>query len=141
MLGEALVEVVVDVGKVAPEAQEALLQLRLVLFGEVAEEVFQELALLIGKVAEVVELMDVAQVGKDTVGIGHILVDVVEVADEQLSPAVELVERLVRTRMQAERLVQVANQLDGVANRQRRLLAEQFADGDIGRTPKRLAIG
>ena len=72
----------VDIDEVAPQTQEALFELRLVLFSEVAEKVLQQLALLIGKVAEVVELMDVAQVGKDTVGIGHILVDVVEIADQ-----------------------------------------------------------
>ena len=82
LLGKALVEVVIDVDEVAPQTQEALFELRLVLFSEVAEKVLQQLALLIGKVAEVVELMDVAQVGKDTVGIGHILVDVVEIADQ-----------------------------------------------------------
>ena len=82
LLGKALVEVVVDIDEVAPQTQEALFELRLVLFSEVAEKVLQQLALLIGKVAEVVELMDVAQVGKDTVGIGHILVDVVEIADQ-----------------------------------------------------------
>ena len=118
LLGQALVEVVVDVDEVAPQAQEALLELGLVLLGEMAEEVLQELALLIGEIAQVVELVDVAQVGEDAVGISHILVDVVEIADEQLSPAIELVKRLVRACMQAERLVQVAHQLDGVGHRQ-----------------------
>ena len=96
----------------------------------------QQLALLVGQVAQVVQLVDVAQIGKDVVGIGHVLVEVVEVADEQLAPAVELVERLVRVRLQAERQVKVAHQLDGVGNSQRRLLAEQLADGDVDGTPQ-----
>ena len=50
--------------------------------GEVAEEMLQQLALLIGEIAEVVKLVDVAQVSKDALSIGHVLVDVVEIADE-----------------------------------------------------------
>ena len=138
LLAQPTVEVVVDVGKAAPQSEETLLQLRLVLVGEVAEEAAQQLPLLVGEVAQVVQLVDVAQVGKHLVGVGHVLVDVVEVADEQLTPAVELVERLLRTRLLAERPVQLAHQLHRVGNIERALLPEQFADGDIRRTPQRL---
>ena len=86
------------------------------LLSEVAEEVFQQLSLFIREVAEVIEFMNVAQVSKDAVGIGHILVNVVEVADEQLSPAIEFVERLLRACMQAERLVKITYQLDRVSH-------------------------
>ena len=117
-----------------------MLQLGLVLLRKVAEEVFQKLALFVGKETEVVQLMDVAQVGKYTVGVCQVLVDIVEIADEQLSPAVELVERLVGTRLLTKRLVEVANQLDGVGYLPITLLTKEFADGDIGRTPQR-ALG
>ena len=82
----------VDVGKVAPQPQEALLQLAVVLQGKVAEKAANHGALLVGQVRDVVQLVDVAQIGEDAVGIGHVLVDVVEVRQQQLAPAVELVQ-------------------------------------------------
>ena len=60
--------------------------------------------------------MNVTQIGKDTVGIGHVLVDIVEIADKQLSPAIELVEGLGRSCFLTEGLVKVANQFDGVGH-------------------------
>ena len=54
--------------------------------------------------------MEVAQVGKHLVGIGHALVDVVEVGQQQLSPAIEVVECFVKTSMLDEALVQVGNE-------------------------------
>ena len=94
------------------------------LFGEVAEEAVQQFTLFIGQISQVVQFMNVAQIGKDTVGICHILVNVVEVADKQLSPAEELVECLVGTRLSAERLMEVAYQFQGVGNTELRLLSE-----------------
>ena len=130
------VEVVVDVGKTAPQLEESLLELTVVAVGEIAEEVAQHVTLFVGEVRYVVKLVQVAQVGKHAVGVGHVLVDVVEVADEQLSPAVEAVERLSAARDAAERLVKVADELDAVGHLQFRLLSEQLADGDVGRTPQ-----
>ena len=92
----------IDVGKVTPQVQEALFQLAVVILGEIAEETVNHLALLVGEIRDVVEFVDVFQIGKHAVGIGHVLVDVVEVGQQQLSPAVELVERLLRLRAQAE---------------------------------------
>ena len=51
LFGQPLVEVVIDVGKTAPQAQEALFELGLVLLGKLAEEMAQQLALLVGQVA------------------------------------------------------------------------------------------
>ena len=82
--------------------------------------------------------MDVAQVGKDAVGVGHVLVYIVKVGKQELAPAVELVECLSRASLQAERLVEIAHLLDGVGNLKRGLLTEQFADGDIGGAPQGL---
>ena len=83
--------------------------------------------------------MDVLQVAEHIAGRSHILVDVVEVADEQLSPAIEVVERLVagvgRVGDALEGLEQEADKPDGVADGKGRVLAEEVADGDIGRTP------
>ena len=100
----------------APEPQETLLELCVVFGGEVAEEAAYHLALLVGEVGDVVELVDVAQIGKYAVGICHILVNVIEVGQQKLSPAIELVERFAGTRLQTERLVEVAHLLDGVGN-------------------------
>ena len=81
----------VNVGKVAPKAQEAFLQFCVVVVGEVAEEAAYHFALLFGEVGNVVQFVNVTQVGKHAVGICHVLVDIVEVGQKQLPPAVELV--------------------------------------------------
>ena len=95
----------------------------------------QHLSLLLGEEAVVIQLVQVAQVGEDAVGIGQLLVDVIEIADEQLSPTEELIEGLFGTCKLTEGLIEVADQLDGVGNMERGLLTEEFADGDVGRTP------
>ena len=116
---QPLVEAVIDVAHVRPQAQESLLELRVVVFAEVAEEAAYDLLLLLAEVAHVVHLADVAQVGKHLVGIGHVLVEVVEVGHEQLPPAVEVVEGLVDARLLGEAAMQVAHQLHGVGHGQR----------------------
>ena len=50
--------------------------------GEVAEELLQYLALLLRQVRVIIELMQVADVGKHFLGIGHILVDIIEVGQQ-----------------------------------------------------------
>ena len=79
--------------------------------------------------------MDVAQIGKHLAGIGHVLIDVVEVGDEQLSPTVEVVERFVDARRGCEYLVQVAHQFDGVGGGERGVLLEELANGEVGGAP------
>ena len=137
--GEAVVEVVVDGVQLRPEAEEALAQLAVVVFGEVAEETVQHLTLFVGKETAVVQLMQVGDVGQHLVGICQLLVDVVEIGQQQLSPAIEMIQRLVDARHRCERLVQLANQLDGVGHTPLGEFAEQVADGGIGRAPDGLA--
>ena len=96
---QTLVEIVVNVGKVTPQTQETLLEFAVVVVGEIAEEPLYGYTLLVSEVRDVVELMDVAQVGKDTVCVGQVLVDVVEVGKQQLSPAEETVEGLAGARL------------------------------------------
>ena len=134
---ETLIESVVDVADVAPELEESLLQFAVMLFGEVAEEATDHLSLFLRQIGYVVEFVDVAEIGEDTFGGGHILVDVVEVGEQQLPPAVEVVERLVVARTGGEAAMQVAHQFDGVCNLAVAMAAEQFTDGDVGRTPYR----
>ena len=109
------------------------------LVGEVAEESAQNLTLLVGEEGAVVHLVQVGDVGQHLVGIGHLLVDVVEVGQQQLSPAIEMIQRLVDTRHRRERLVQLAHQLDGVGHTTFGILAEQVADGGVGGAPDGLA--
>ena len=39
--------------------------------------------------------MNVAQIGEHKIGISHILIDVVEIGQQQLSPTIELVKRFL----------------------------------------------
>ena len=114
-------------------------ELGVVVVGEIAEESFQDALLLLAQIGHVVELVQVAQIGKHLVGIGHVLVYIVEVGQQQLPPAVEVVECLVDARLSREALVQFAHQLDGVGHYALRVVAEQVTDGDIGRAPHGLA--
>ena len=82
--------------------------------------------------------MDVAQVGEDLIGWSHVLVEIVEVGEQQLSPAVEVVEGLVDACAVGEALIEFADELDGVGHLQCGVAAEEFADRDIGRTPQGL---
>ena len=118
LTGEGVVKGVVDVADVTPQAQEALLEFGVMVVGEVAEEAAYHLALFVGEVRDVVELVDVAQVGKHLVGRAHVLVEVVEVGEQQLSPAVEVVEGLVDARTTGEALVEFADEQDGVGDLQ-----------------------
>ena len=88
------------------------------LVGEVAEEALDQLPLLGREIRHVVEFVDVAQIGKHAVGGAHVLVEIVEVGEQQLSPAVEVVERLVNARTLGEALVEFADEQDGVGHLQ-----------------------
>ena len=121
-----------------PQAEEALFEFAVVVVGEVAEEAADHLALLVGEVGYIVELVDVAQVGEDLVGRAHVLVEIVEVGEQQLAPAVEVVEGLVDARAGGEGLVELTDEQDGVGNLQLRVAAEEVADGDVGGAPEGL---
>ena len=86
---------------------------------EIAEETLKQGCLLFGEIGEIVEFVDVTKVAEYIVGHGHVLVNVVEVADEQLSPAVEMVEGLVDAGYGCEAAVEFADEFDGVADGQR----------------------
>ena len=83
--------------------------------------------------------MDVAQIGEHLIGRSHILVKVVEVGEQQLSPAVEMVERLIDARTRGKALVEFTDKQDRVGHLQVGMTAEEVADGDVGRTPERLS--
>ena len=105
---------------------------------EVGEETFEHIPLLVVEIGNVVKLVYVLEIAENLVGIGHVLVDVVEVGQEELSPTIEVVERLGETSTFNERLVKVAYKLNGVAHLQVGVSAEQVANGNVGRAPHRL---
>ena len=108
-------------------------------FGEIAEEGFENLLLLFREIRSVVEFMDVGHVGKELVSISHVLVYVVEIAYEHSTPVVEVVERLVFACYLDEAFIQVADQLYGVSHFCLGILAEEFADGEVVWRPHGLA--
>ena len=80
--------------------------------------------------------MDVPEVGKHVVGRCHILVNIVEVGEQQLAPAIEMVKGFIDARTLCKALMEFADQFDRVGHLPMAMTAEQVADGDIGRTPK-----
>ena len=112
-------EVLIDIFNMAPQLEETVLELAVVVGREIAEETLKQGCLLFGEIGEIVEFVDVTKVAEYIVGHGHVLVNVVEVADEQLSPAVEMVEGLVDAGYGCEAAVEFADEFDGVADGQR----------------------
>ena len=125
----------VDVAEVRPQTEETLLQFGVDVVAEVGEEARKHLLLLVVEIGYVVELVNVLEVAEYAVGVCHVLVDVVEVGKQQLSPAVEMVESLVDARTFRERLVYVAYQFYRVGGLEVGMLAEEVADGDVRRAP------
>ena len=129
----------VDVTHATPQTEESLLEFAVVLVREVAEEALQQLSLLGGEIRHVVEFVNVAQVGEYLVGRPHVLVEVVKVGEQQLSPAVEVVECLVDACALDEALMEFAYEQDGVGDLQWGVAAEEVADGDVSGAPQGLA--
>ena len=93
--------------------------------------------LLVEEVVVVHDVLQILQVAEQLVGIYQVLVGIVEVADKQLAPEIEIIQRLFAVRFFAEHFVQFAHQPDRVAGFQRRKATEQFADVDICGRPQR----
>ena len=116
LCGEVVAEAVVDVAQDVPQGDEALFELGSLADGEVAEELTDGVRLLVVEEVECVVCLEVLEVGEEPVGVDAVLVDVIEVADEQLAPEVEFVECLVAPGGIAEDLVEAAHEFDGVAH-------------------------
>ncbi len=136
---ERVAEGGVDGAKVVPDGEELLLELRGLLDGEVVEELADGGFLRRGEEAVVVEVAELLQVAQQTVGIGHVLVDVVEVANQQLAPEEEFVERLVAAGLLLVDLIEQARQAQRVANGVWRQALKQFADAAVDGRPQRRA--
>ena len=80
------------------------------ILGEVAEEASDHLALFVGEIGDIVELMDIPQVLEYLVCRAHVLIQIVEVGQEQLSPAVEMIQGFIHSCGLDEDLMQFTDQ-------------------------------
>ena len=76
---QSLVEICIDFTKVTPELQESFLKFTVLVVTEVAEELLEYLALLLGEVTIVIERVKVFHIEEYLLCVSHVLVDVVEV--------------------------------------------------------------
>ena len=133
---ELLIEGVIDIANTTPQTEEPLFEFAVMIVGKVTEETLYEFALLVGEIRHVIKFVDVAQVGKDTVCRTHILVEVVEVGEQQLPPAIEMVECLVNACATGKALMEFADEQDGVGHLQFGMAARGTLvgedDGDTG---------
>ena len=84
-------------------------------YGEILEELADGFFLLLVKeVVAVHDVLQFLQIAEELVGIYEVFVHVVEVADEQFSPEVEVIQSLFTVGLFAEHLIQFAYQADGV---------------------------
>ena len=135
-LGEVRTEVPVYVAQFVPKGDEFVLQLRAFFDGEAVEEPLDGLFLLLVEEVEAVhDVLQLLQVAEELVGIHQVLVHIVEVADEQFAPKVEIVKRLLAAGLFAEYLIEFAHQPNRVSQLQRGELAEQFTDADVSGRP------
>ena len=106
---------------------------------EIAEEFLDHFFLIVCEIRNIVEFVDVTQIGKEQFGIYHVLIYIVKIGKEELSPTVKMVEGLINACVCYEHLVQVADRLDRVSYLQLGMSAEEVADGDVCGSPDRLA--
>ena len=106
---------------------------------EIAEEFLDHCFLIVCEIRNIVEFVDVTQIGKEQFGIYHVLIYIVKIGKEELAPTVKVVEGLINACACHEHLVQVADRLDWVSNLQVGVSAEEVADGDVCGSPDRLA--
>ena len=104
---------------------------------EIAEKLSDNSSLFVSQITDIIEFMNIAKVSEHLIGIGHILVYIIEVGKQQLSPSVKMVERLFDSCTLDKRLMKVAYQFYGIGNFELSVRTEQVADGDIDRTPYR----
>ena len=106
----------VDVSQLVPQADEFLLQFRPLLDGEVSEEFLYCLLLFLTQVVgDVHDVLQILQVAEEPVCVHQVLVYVVKVTDQQLSPEVEVVQCLFAFRFFAEHPVEFTHQPDGIS--------------------------
>ena len=80
--GQLRVVGMIDVTDMTPQAQEPLFEFTVMVVGEVAEEAAYHLALFVGEIRHIVELVDISEVGKDLIRRSHVFIEVVEVGEQ-----------------------------------------------------------
>ena len=100
----------VNVPQLVPQGEEPFLQFRTPFRGEVEEEPAYGLALSGAEESGVVrQVFQILQVAKEAVGWYLVLVQVIEIADEQFSPEIEVIQRFLGPRDADKDLVQLAH--------------------------------
>ena len=111
---EVFEEVGVYVAHVVPKAQELLLELAVLLYGEIAEEGTQGFFLFGGDIAVVVKFPELCDVAEELAGINEMLVNILEVGKQDLALGPESVEGLWVFEMTCIGGIEAADALDGV---------------------------
>ena len=105
---------------------------------EITEESFEQFLLLCGEVRDIVIFVEILQVTEDFICICIILIDIIKVSKEQLSPTEKLIERFLLARYSHKTLMKVGHTFQRIGNSQCGMLSKQFTNSDVGRTPHRL---
>ena len=79
--------------------------------------------------------VQVLQVAEEGIGLHQILVGIVEIADEELSPEIEVVQGFLALGYFLVYPVEVADQFDGISGLQGGSLTEQVADAEVDGRP------
>ena len=98
---------------------------------------FQHLLLFGCKIRNIVQFVNISHVFEHKRCVSHILVNIVEVGQHNLSPGVEMVERLCHACHLHKCLMKIANKFYWVCNYLIRMFAKQFTDSKISRAPHR----
>ena len=80
-----------------PKLQKSTFQFAIMFFAEITEELLEDIALLLAQIRGVVVFVDIAEIGEDMLCRSHVLVEVIEIREQDLSPSVEMVEGFVNS--------------------------------------------
>ena len=92
VLAQLLPEIVIDFSHVVPETQGAFFEGRVLFDGEAAEEGLEGCFLFGSDVGVIIQFPDLLDVGEELMCIHHLLVHIIKIGQENLSPGVELVQ-------------------------------------------------
>ena len=141
-----LAQLRVHIMHLRPDVQEALLELGITLGGEVTEEVLEGLLLLVGQIIQRLQLHQLVDIQEDSLGIGQMLVYIVEVRQDNLAPSPELIECIFLVHplgedSLTEDLIQRGDAVDGVGLHVGREAVEEVAHGDVTGCPDGFVAG
>ena len=106
LLHQSLAEALIDMAEGVPNGDELFLQGGTFLDGEIVEELLDGFFLfLVDEGVVVHQGTQVLQVGKEVMGIDHILVGIIEVGQQQFSPEIEVIQGFLALCLFAEYLI------------------------------------